>query len=446
MKRKSLFALSAVVVITAAAAAAALWSGGETFRSSGAVAAVPADQTELIKRGEYLARAGDCIACHTVRGGKTFAGGLPMLTPFGTLYTPNITPDDQYGIGKWTSDDFYRSIHVGRSKDGSLLYPAMPFTAYTKVTRADSDAMFAYMRSVPPVNVPSRPHELRFPFNNRNLLIGWRTLFFSEGEFKPDPTKSVEWNRGAYLIEGLGHCSMCHTSINAMGGPVSSAAFGGGLIPLQNWYAPSLTSNKEAGLGDWDIKDINDLLKTGVSQRGAVFGPMAEVVHNSLQYLSDADINAMSTFLKSIPQKGEAPETMQFETSAQFGSELLQQGKKIYTENCAKCHAENGLGKPPAYPPLANNPSIQMQSAVNPIRMTLNGGYPPSTEGNPMPHGMPPFAQALSDTEVASVVTYIRMSWGNHGTPVSPQQVSNLRFGSARLIEEAFSAGSGKIR
>lgn len=427
MKRKSLFALSAVVVITAAAAAAALWSGGNTFHSGGAVAAVPADQTELIKRGEYLARAGDCIACHTVRGGKTFAGGLPMLTPFGTLYTPNVTPDDQYGIGKWTSDDFYRSIHVGRSKDGSLLYPAMPFTSYTKVTRADSDAMFAYMRSVPPVNVPSRPHELRFPFNQRNMLIGWRVLFFSEGEFKPDPTKSVEWNRGAYLIEGLGHCSMCHTSINAMGGPVSSAAFGGGLIPLQNWYAPSLTSNKEAGLGDWDIKDINDLLKTGVSQRGAVFGPMAEVVHNSLQYMTDADINAMSTFLKSIPQKGEAPETMQFETSAQFGSELLQQGKKIYTENCAKCHAENGLGKPPAYPPLATNQSIQMQSAVNPIRMVLNGGYPPSTEGNPHPYGMPPFAQSLSDTEVAAVVTYIRMSWGNHGTPVSPQQVSNLR-------------------
>ena len=182
MKRKSLFALSAVVV-AAVAAAAALWSGGDNLHSGGAVAAPPADQAELIKRGEYLARAGDCIACHTVRGGKTFAGGLPMLTPFGTLFTPNITPDDQYGIGKWTSDDFYRSLHNGRSKDGSLLYPAMPFTAYTKVTRADSDAIFAYMRSVTPVNEPSRPHELRFPFNNRNLLIGWRTLFFSEGEY-----------------------------------------------------------------------------------------------------------------------------------------------------------------------------------------------------------------------------------------------------------------------
>lgn len=426
MKRKSLFALSAVVV-AAVAAGAVLWSGGDNLHSGGAIAATPADKAALVKQGEYLARAGDCIACHTVRGGKEFAGGLPMATPFGTMFTPNITPDDKFGIGKWTSDDFYRAMHTGRSKDGSLLYPGFPFTSYTKVTRTDSDAIYAYLRSVAPVSVASRPHELRFPFNNRNLLIGWRTLFFTEGEYKADPTKSVEWNRGAYLVEGLGHCGMCHTSINAMGGPVSSAAFAGGLIPLQNWYAPSLTSNKEAGLGDWDIKDINDLLKTGVSQRGAVFGPMAEVVHNSLQYMNDADINAMSTYLKSIPQKKEAPETLQLETSEKFGTELLQMGKKVYTENCAKCHAENGLGKPPAYPPLANNPSIQMQSAVNPIRMTLNGGYPPSTEGNPMPHGMPPFAQALSDTEVASVVTYIRMSWGNHGTPVSPQQVSNLR-------------------
>lgn len=415
-------------MVAAVAAVTVLWSGGDDMHSGGAIAATPADKAPPpIKQGEYLARAGDCIACHTVRGDKQFAGGLPMATPFGTMFAPNITPDDQYGIGKWTSDDFYRAMHTGRSKDGSLLYPGFPFTSYTKVTRADSDAIYAYLRSVAPVSEPSRPHELRFPFNNRNLLIGWRTLFFSEGEYKPDPTKSVEWNRGAYLVEGLGHCGMCHTSINAMGGPVSSAAFAGGLIPLQNWYAPSLTSNKEAGLGDWDIKDINDLLKTGVSQRGTVFGPMAEVVHNSLQYMNDSDINAISTYLKSIPQKKKAPESLQLETSEKFGGELLTMGKKVYTENCAKCHAENGLGKPLAYPPLANNQSIQMPSAVNPIRMTLNGGYPPSTEGNPMPHGMPPFAQALSDTEVAAVVTYIRMSWGNHGTPVSPQQVSNLR-------------------
>jgi mono/diheme cytochrome c family protein len=427
MKRKSLFALSAVVIVAAAALVPVLWSGTDNLHNGVAMAATPADQAALIKKGEYLARAGDCIACHTVRGGKIFAGGLPMATPFGTLFTPNITPDDQYGLGKWSSDDFFRAMHTGRSKDGSLLYPAFPFTSYTKVSRADSDAIYAYLRSIPPVHEPSRPHELKFPFNNRNLLIGWRTLFFREGEYKPDPTKSVEWNRGAYLIEGLGHCGMCHTSINAMGGPVNSAAFAGGLIPLQNWYAPSLTSNKEAGLGDWDIKEISSLLKTGVSERGAVFGPMAEVVHNSLQYMSDEDIHAMSTYLKTIPQKDEAPEHLQLETSQQFGSELLKQGQKIYADNCAKCHAENGLGMPPSFPPLANNQSIQMPSAVNPIRMVLNGGYPPSTFGNPKPYGMPPFAQALSNQEVAAVVTYIRMSWGNHGTPVSPQQVSELR-------------------
>ena len=354
MNRKSLFALSAVVVAAAAALVPVLWSGTDWLRNGAVQAATAADQADLIKKGEYLARAGDCIACHTVRGGQMFAGGLPMATPFGTLYTPNITPDDQYGIGKWSANDFYRAMHTGRSKDGSLLYPAFPFTSYTRVTRADSDAIFAYLRSVPPVNVPSRPHELKFPFNNRNLLIGWRTLFFREGEYKPDPTKSVEWNRGAYLVEGLGHCGMCHTSINAMGGPVNSAAFAGGLIPLQNWYAPSLTGS-EGGLGDWDIRDISSLLKTGVSERGAVFGPMADVIHNSLQYLSDDDIHAMATYLKTIPQKKEAPETMQMETSEAFGGELLQQGQKIYHDQCAKCHADNGLGMPPNFPPLANN-------------------------------------------------------------------------------------------
>ncbi|TAM03274.1 MAG: c-type cytochrome [Paraburkholderia sp.] len=426
MKRKSLFALSAAIAVVLAALVPVLWSGLEALHIGEARAAAPNDEANLIKRGEYLARAGDCFACHTVRGGKLFAGGLAMATPFGTLYTPNITPDDQYGIGKWSADDFYRAMHTGHSKDGSLLYPAFPFASYTKVTRADVDALYAFLRSVPPAHVPSRPHELRFPFSNRNLLIGWRTLFFREGEFAPDPTKSVEWNRGAYLVDGLGHCAMCHTSINVVGGPVNSAAFGGGLIPLQNWYAPSLTSS-EGGLGDWDIKDIASLLRTGVSQRGVVFGPMADVVHNSLQYLSDEDVRAMATYLKTLPQKSEAPETTQMETSEAFGGELLQQGEKIYRDQCAKCHADNGLGMPPNYPPLANNQSIQMHSAVNPIRMVLNGGYPPSTDRNARPYGMPPFAQSLSNQEVAAVVTFIRMSWGNTGRPVSPQQVAELR-------------------
>ncbi len=430
MSRKLLCVLSTLFALVVLIAGIVLWfASGAPFASptNPSTLTQPLAANAVIKRGEYLARAGDCIACHTARGGQEFAGGFALPTPFGTLYTPNITSDVETGIGTWSADDFYRAMTKGRSKDGSLLYPAFPFTSYTKVTREDSDAIYAYLRAVTPVHQQNRPNDMRFPFNQRSLLLGWRLLFFSSGEFKPDAKQSVEWNRGAYLVEGLGHCSMCHTSINALGGANQSAAFAGGLIPLQNWYAPSLTSNREAGLGDWDLTHIDDLLKKGVSERGAVFGPMAEVVHNSLQYMTDADIRAMSVYLKALPQKKEAPEYLQFETSDKLSAKLLTQGEKIYAQHCASCHAANGLGMPPAYPPLANNQSIQMPSAVNPIRMVLNGGYPPSTKGNPHPYGMPPFAQLFSDEEVAAVVTYVRKAWGNHGKAVSPQQVNDLR-------------------
>jgi mono/diheme cytochrome c family protein len=377
-------------------------------------------------KGEYLARAGDCIACHTAPEGRLFAGGRAMPTPFGTLYTSNITPDPQTGIGQWTADEFYKMMHTGRSRDGGLLYPAMPFGSYTKVTREDSDAIYAYLRTVEPVTQANRPHELSFPYNNRSLILGWRTLFFSEGEFEPDPGKSAEWNRGAYLVEGLGHCGMCHTPINALGGNSQADAFKGGLIPMQNWYAPSLTSNKEAGLGDWSIKDISDLLRTGISSRGAVYGPMAEVTYNSLQYLSDEDTRAMAVYLKSIAQDA-APDVAQPSVPASEGSLLMSLGKTVYDQRCASCHGAQGQGAPPHYPPLAGNQSIQMQSAVNAIRMVLNGGYPPGTAGNPMPYGMPPFAGVLSDNEVAAVVTYIRTSWGNRGAAISAAEANQLR-------------------
>ncbi|HZY52109.1 MAG TPA: cytochrome c [Reyranella sp.] len=380
----------------------------------------------LIDKGAYLARAGDCIACHTKPEGELFAGGRPMLTPFGTLYTSNITPDSETGIGTWSADQFYAMMHTGRFPDGGLLYPAMPFGSYTKVTRADSDAIFAFLRSIPAVKQPNRPHDLRFPYNNRSLILGWRTLYFNEGEYKPDPKQSDEWNRGAYLVEGLGHCAMCHTAINALGGSSDSEAFQGGLIPMQNWYAPSLTSNKEAGLGDWNLQEITDYLKTGISARGAVYGPMAEVVYNSLQYMTDADIRAMAVYLKSLGQ-GSPPGAARATVTTSEGSLLLTLGKTIYDRECASCHGAQGLGKPPHYPPLAGNQSIQMSSAVNPIRMVLNGGFPPGTAGNPQPYGMPPFAQSLSDDEVAAVVTYIRTAWGNRGAAISAREANALR-------------------
>jgi mono/diheme cytochrome c family protein len=385
-----------------------------------------AEDSALIARGEYLARAGDCIACHTNPGGALFAGGFAMPTPFGTLYSSNITPDRATGIGTWNADQFYGTMHTGRFPDGGLLYPAMPFGSYTKVTRQDSDAIFAYLRSVPPVTQRNKPHDLQFPYNNRSLILGWRTLFFQEGEYKPNPEKSAEWNRGAYLVGGLAHCAMCHTPINALGGNTESQAFQGGLIPMQNWYAPSLTSNKEAGLGDWNIDEIVDLLRSGVSHRGAVYGPMAEVTFDSLQYLNDADVRAMAVYLKSLSQ-GTPPGAQTTAVTAPEGSLLLHFGQTVYDAHCASCHAKDGRGMPPQYPPLAGNPSIQMDSAVNPIRMVLNGGFPPGTAGNPEPYGMPPFAQSLSDDEVAAVVTYIRASWGNGGAAVSATEANKLR-------------------
>ena len=246
------------------------------------------------------------------RAGTSSPAAARWPTPFGNLYVPNITPDDETGIGQWTADEFYRMMHTGISRDGTLMYPAMPFASYTKVTREDSDAIYAYLMSVPPVKQRNRPHELRFPFNKRELLVGWRALYFKEGEYVPDPKQSAQWNRGAYLVEGLGHCSMCHTAINRLGGSSEAQAFEGGMIPNQNWYAPSLTSNREAGLGDWSIKDIADLLQVGVSNRGTVYGPMAEVVYNSLQYMTDEDVEAMAVYLKSLPQRdAEPPPTSQ---------------------------------------------------------------------------------------------------------------------------------------
>ncbi|MEN8503513.1 cytochrome c [Paraburkholderia sp. SIMBA_050] len=378
---------------------------------------------DIVKRGEYLARAGDCVACHTAPRGKLFAGGLAMETPFGTLYSPNITPDAQYGIGTWSEEAFFKMMRTGLAQDGRLLYPAMPIAQYTKVTREDSNAIFAYLKSVQPVREPNHKHTLRFPFNQRKLLYGWRTLYFREGEFQPDPTRSVEWNRGAYLVEGLGHCTMCHTKINMLGGSSQSEQFAGGLIPVQNWYAPSLTSDKDGGLGDWSIKDIVDLLQAGISDRGAVYGPMAEVTYHSLQYMTGEDVKAMAVYLKTLPDN----RGRKSGPSAPTNTNVFALGEKIYADKCAICHGAKGEGKLQHYPPLAGNQSIEMDSAVNPIRIVLNGGFPPGTMRNPEPYGMPPFAQELNDTDAAAVVTYIRTAWGNHGQPVTARDVNELR-------------------
>lgn len=386
----------------------------------------PGDVAQQIKRGEYLARAGNCMACHTARGGKPYAGGRTIATPFGDIYSSNITPDNETGIGKWSADDFWRAIHNGKSKNGDFLYPAFPYPNYTKVTRADSDAIYAYFRSLPAVKQENKVHDLRFPYNQRTLLAFWRMLYFRPGDFQPNASQSAEWNRGAYLVQGLGHCSACHTARNALGGTIAEGDLAGGMIPMLNWHAASLTSDAETGLGTWGVKDIAELLKTGVSGHGAVFGPMAEVVSGSLQYLTGNDIEAMAVYLKTVP-KTDTGTRQQAGPMSTAAENIVRQGAKLYEQNCVECHKADGKGAPPAYPPLAGNVSLSADSALNPIRIVLNGGYPPSTAGNPRPYGMPPFGFALNDAEVAAVVSYIRTSWGNKGTVVFPAEVGRFR-------------------
>jgi mono/diheme cytochrome c family protein len=270
------------------------------------------------------------------------------------------------------------------------------------VSRADADALFAYLKSLKPVRRANRPNTLRFPYSQRELLLGWRALYFESGEYTAHPGESAEWNRGAYLVQGLGHCEACHTARNMLGATVRAKELGGGLIPMQNWYAPSLTSDREAGLGQWNVADFTALLKTGASRRGIVFGPMAQVVHDSLQYLTESDLRAMGVYLKSLAVEPAPEDLPQVRPTAAQSMSAYDSGARIYDQQCKSCHGPEGGGVPSAYPPLANNQAINMDFAANPIRMVLFGGFPPGTSGNPRPFGMPPFATTLSDDDVAA--------------------------------------------
>jgi mono/diheme cytochrome c family protein len=422
MKRLALF----VGMLFAVALAIVGWLGLREDHTD-AVAGAPIDvSTELVARGEYLARAGNCIGCHTARGGAPFAGGRTIQTPFGAIHSTNITPDKATGIGDWNADDFWRALHNGKAKDGKLLYPAFPFPNYSKVTRADADAMYAYFTTITPVWQENREPELRFPFNYRVLLIGWRALYFRPAVHETQPSQGAEWNRGAYLVQGLGHCNACHAPRNAFGATAAGGELRGGLIPMLDWYAASLTGETGAGLGNWEVQHLTDLLKTGVSARGAASGPMAEVVRDSLQHLTDRDIRAMAVYLKSLPQS--APEnggTAPRATPA--NEEILKLGATLYEKHCVDCHKADGSGEAPHFPPLAGNRGLMLNTPVNPIRAVLHGGYPPSTAGNPYPFGMPPFGNVLDDAEVAAVLSYVRNAWGNKGAMVSARQVNRHR-------------------
>lgn len=409
--------------------------------SSTSATATSTDTPERIAQGAYLARAGNCQGCHTQsgsdapdgkRGGEPYAGGRGVRTPFGTVYASNLTSHTTHGIGAWTADEFWRAMHHGRSRDGRLLYPAFPYANTTRITRADSDLLLAFLRSVPAAARANTPHDLAFPFNLQASLAVWRALYFRPAQPVPDATRSAEWQRGAYLIEGLGHCNACHANRNALGAVSSPLNLAGGLIAGQNWYAPALNSMAEAGVMDWDAQHIVELLKTGVvERRGAlhsVAGPMAEVVLGSTQHLSSADLHAMATYLQALPHAASAA-TPGADSAVSAAAALL------YSQHCAQCHGEQGEGRRTAdgvrliYPALAGNRAVNLPNAANLVHVVLEGGFAPATAGHPRPFGMPPFATELSDAEVALLLTHLRRSWGHQSEAVSALDVSRVRNG-----------------
>lgn len=420
-------------------AAGMAWLGPDLLAaedSGAAPAGVP--DPALVARGDYLARIGHCAGCHTAPGGAAYAGGRGLDTPFGTVYASNLTPDPETGIGRWSSEAFWRAMHHGQSRDGRLLYPVFPYTNTTHIDRADSDAIHAWLRSLPPVRQANRPHALRFPYDNPFALAVWRALYFRPGDGGPPPgseaaARSAGWQRGAYLVRGLGHCSACHARRNALGATGDALVLDGGLMATQGWYAPSLADPAQAGVGGWPQEDIVQLLTVGTSPRGSVQGPMAEVVHGSTRYLTPGDAAAVAEFLASLsppptPAPGPASGSDAPPTGAAAG--LHEQGRQLYRDHCSDCHGRDGQGVPGAYPALAGNRAVVMDPAINLVQVIAHGGFAPSTAGNPRPYGMPPYGLVFSHADIAAVLTYLRSSWGHRAAPVSPLQVQRWREGS----------------
>lgn len=395
--------------------------------SAGAASASSDEDARRIEHGRYLARIGNCMGCHTASSGAPYAGGTPLDTPFGTFFGPNITPHEQHGIGRWTANDFWQALHEGRSPQGGFYYPAFPYTAYTRVTREDADALFAFLQTVPPDPTPSTPHALAFPYSMRSLLPLWRGLYFRPGAdtaVVPQDAQPAAWLRGHYLVEGLGHCAACHTARDRLGASRDTDHLGGGMVDTLNWWAPALTAQKQGGLGLWSERDIADLLRTGVSARGTAAGPMGEVVRESLQHLTDGDAQAMAHYLTHLPQRETVSEPAAL-SDADAGT--LQLGAQRYAQHCSQCHQADGQGMPPHWPALVGNSSVTAPSPHNVIRMILHGGFAPATVANPQPHGMPPFGQILNDQDIAALSTYIRQSWGNAAGAVNGLAVKRAR-------------------
>jgi mono/diheme cytochrome c family protein len=388
----------------------------------GGAADPDAQAFDQIEKGRYLTTVADCYACHTVpNAGKPFAGGRAIETPFGIITSSNITPDADTGIGAWSAEQFDNAVRKGVRPDGSRLYPAMPYPAYTKMSRDDVLAIRAYLATVEPVHQPVKANTLPFPFNIREAMRAWDALYFTEGEFQPDSRQSATWNRGAYLVQGPGHCTACHTPKSLLGGDRTNDNLRG--FNLQGWFAPDITGDANQGLGQWSEADITSYLKTGHNRITAATGPMAEEVVNATSQYSDSDLNAIAIYLKSLPQRQDRA------APAPADSSMMTAGQAIYRDQCSACHGLDGRGVAMLFPSLAQSSLAHASDPTSAIRLVLRGGRSVATKGEPTAPGMPSFGWQLNDEQVAAVLSYIRNAWQTAAAPVSAETVAKARDG-----------------
>ncbi|CAI2420554.1 c-type cytochrome [Serratia plymuthica] len=403
--------------------------------SAGVAQAV--DDAQRIQHGEYLARAGDCAACHTAPGGVPFAGGLKMTTPIGAIYSTNITPDKQTGIGEYSLQEFSDALRKGVARDGTRLYPAMPYPSFAKISDEDVRDLYLYFtHQVKPVAQQNKDSDIPWPLNMRWPLALWNLAFREDGSYRPDAKQSAEWNRGAYLVQGLGHCGTCHTprgigfQEKALTQSDSTYLSGG---TLEGWHAANLRADPVDGLGNWRTEDITRFLKTGHNPQFAAFGSMVDVVQDSTQHLSDADLQAIAGYLQSLPgdSRQKLPQADAKTAKALFSGELSRPGAQTYLDNCAACHRSDGLGYRNTFPQLAHNPALLDEDPSSLISIIINGSHTPMTVSAPTGLTMPDFGWRLSDEQVAQVASFVRSSWGNQAPAVTAEQVREIRKNSA---------------
>ncbi|MFJ2426637.1 c-type cytochrome [Pseudomonas sp. NPDC087804] len=382
----------------------------------------------LLARGEYVARLSDCVACHSVPGAAPFAGGLEMATPLGAIHATNITPDPQTGIGRYSLADFDRAVRHGVAPDSRRLYPAMPYPSYARLSDDDVRALYAFfMKGVAPVKQANLASSIPWPLNLRWPIAVWNGVFVDAGSYLPKSSQDEVWNRGAYLVQGAGHCGSCHTprglAFNEKALDDSAAPFLAGAL-LDGWYAPSLRDDHNTGLGRWSEAEIVQFLKTGRNRHAVVYGSMTEAFNNSTQFMSDEDLTAIARYLKSLPGD---PERDGQPWQYQAATRLDSPGGHTYVTRCASCHGLDGKGQAQWMPPLAGATSALAKESASAINITLNGSQRIVAAGVPDAYRMPAFREQLSDQQIAEVLTFMRSTWGNQASAVDAQAVGKLR-------------------